>query len=353
MGGSYQLMLVAASYFFSCLAGVSSMARCVSKPKSGFTLVELLVVIAIIGILVALLLPAVQAAREAARRMSCGNNLKQLGLALHNYHDVYKSFPMGHQFVGNFDGNPNDNDGGSGFSWGYSILPFLEQQPLFNKFDDKLWIAVAPNLALCQTVIPGFSCPSDVKPLRANDGAIALSATSSYQGCGSSYNGWTGNNPTAAANTLRWNGFFERSNRPPYAMRDLLDGTSNSVAVAESRYRMTGNLTNRSRIFGASDATAGGTTGATNALMVNGEWQMNWTAAEGNPQPTRTAGSLHPGGVQFALGDGSVRFISETIQHTATAWVNNASAFRQPNGQPYGVYQRLYSQQDGNPVGDY
>ena len=97
----------------------------IHKRLNGFTLVELLVVIAIIGILVGLLLPAVQAAREAARRMQCTNNLKQIGLAMHNYHDTYRSFPIGHHFPG--QGN------GTGWTWTYSILPFIEQSSLYGQ----------------------------------------------------------------------------------------------------------------------------------------------------------------------------------------------------------------------------
>src|SRR5262245_49230386 len=99
--------------------------------KLGFTLVELLVVIAIIGILVALLLPAVQAAREAARRMQCGNNLKQIGLALHNYHDTFKSLPIG--LLGAGAGQPTPSSADDGFGWGCALLPFLEQQALYDR----------------------------------------------------------------------------------------------------------------------------------------------------------------------------------------------------------------------------
>ena len=89
-------------------------------------------------------------------------------------------------------------------------------------------------------------------------------------------------------------------------------------------------------------------TGASNALMVNGQWQMNWTALEGNPNPHRTAGSAHPSGAQFGFADGSVHFVKETIQHTATPWINNANAYDAPNlGANYGLYQRLYSLADG------
>jgi prepilin-type N-terminal cleavage/methylation domain-containing protein len=127
-----------------------------SRKRIGFTLVELLVVIAIIGILVALLLPAVQAAREAARRMSCGNNLKQIGLSCHNYHDTYKTFPPGNITPGNCCGTP------SAATWTLFILPFLEQQPLHDRYNFNLWNdgnpgrsgrTGGPNAAVCMTFV--------------------------------------------------------------------------------------------------------------------------------------------------------------------------------------------------------
>jgi prepilin-type N-terminal cleavage/methylation domain-containing protein len=328
-----------------------------SRIGRGFTLVELLVVIAIIGVLVALLLPAVQAAREAARRSSCSNNLKQLALGLHNYHDTYKVFPFGHHFRGIHDGDPADADGGSGFGWGTAILPFIEQQPLYDKFvlTRPITDNVAPvqNLTLAQTHLPGFACPSDTKPKQRTDGAVTNSATSSYKSCGTAYDGWQGGIVGANPNPLRFNGLFDRDNRGEYGMNNVLDGTSNTFAVAEAKWKMDINERNRGRIFGATDTTAG-TTGATNALMVNGQWQMNWTAQEGNLQPHRTAASNHPGGAQFALIDGSVRFVSETIQHTAAPWIDNPNAFDRPNnGAGYGLYQRLFSVDDGLVIGNY
>jgi prepilin-type processing-associated H-X9-DG protein len=147
---------------------------------------------------------------------------------------------------------------------------------------------------------------------------------------------------------------FDRDNRGgPVRIADIKDGTSNTLAVAETKWEMDGNLRNRSRIYGATDSTSGAS-GASNALMVNGRWHMNWTRAEGNPNPHRTASSFHPGGAQFGLADGSVSFISETIQHTAAHWINNANAFDAPNGGVgYGVYQRLYSIKDGLPIADF
>jgi len=121
--------------------------------------------------------------------------------------------------------------------------------------------------------------------------------------------------------------------------------------IAEARWRQDANGRNRGRIFGASDQTDGAV-GASNALMLNGQWQMNWTAPEGNPQPHRTAASNHPSGAMFCLGDGSVKFVSENIQHTATAW-NANQVFMTPQGQPYGLYQRLFSIWDGHPMGEF
>ncbi|HUQ71374.1 MAG TPA: DUF1559 domain-containing protein, partial [Planctomycetaceae bacterium] len=171
--------------------------------RRGFTLIELLVVIAIIAILIALLLPAVQQAREAARRTQCRNNLKQLGLALHNYHDNFNIFPMGFSDV--VAGNAERN--GSGWAWSAMVLPYLDQAPLYNQFNFNVTpyncvncaAPITGNQALVGTQLAAFSCPSDVKPATAanNGGAANTSAsqgtaaiaTSSYMGCRGSFNG--------------------------------------------------------------------------------------------------------------------------------------------------------------------
>ena len=317
-----------------------------------FTLVELLVVIAIIGVLVALLLPAVQAARESARRTHCGNNLKQFGLAMHNYADVFQTFPIGHMYSGHFDGDPTDGDGGTGFGWGSALLPFLEQGNLYNQFDQKWPVSNSNptrNLTLAQTYLPAFGCPSDLKPKNRTDGAVTNSATSSYKACGSSYSGWVGLNP----NRDRFNGMFDRDNRPPLRFAEIVDGTTNQFMIAECKWNMDANGRNRGRIHGSTDQP-GYATGASNAMMLNGEFQMNWTEPEGNPQPHRTAGSNHPSGAQFCMGDASARFVSETIQHTATAWLTNPPRpYATAAGTPYGLYQRLFSIADGHPLGEF
>ena len=131
--------------------------------RAGFTLVELLVVIAIIGILIALLLPAVQAAREAARRAQCTNNLKQFGLAVHNYHDTYGSFPMGWMIDTSHSGNP------SGWGWQVYLMPFMEQGTLFDAMDPNQYSLYEVSNSLnprndchiLQTEIDSSRCPSD------------------------------------------------------------------------------------------------------------------------------------------------------------------------------------------------
>ncbi len=326
-----------------------STQRSAGSPR-GFTLVELLVVIAIIGVLIALLLPAVQQAREAARRMSCSNNLKNLGLSLHNYHDVHNSFPIGHQYQGHFDGKPNSEKGGTGFGWAIGILEFIEQGNQFDRFDPRYPAGentITNNRTICQTPLEIFACPSDTKPKRRTDGAIKDSATSSYQGAGTSYNGWSNHKVTQTANRHRFNGVFGRNNRGfETGFKDIVDGTTNTIMIAETRWDMDNNGRNRSRIYCGEDIVDYAQ-GATNALMVNGRWAMNWTQPEGNPQPHRTAGSRHPGGAQFCFVDGSVKFISETIQHTATSWNSSNPYDRNNGGANYGAYQRMFSIEDG------
>jgi prepilin-type N-terminal cleavage/methylation domain-containing protein len=143
------------------------------RASDGFTLIELLVVIAIIAVLIALLLPAVQAAREAARRAGCVNNMKQIGLALHNYHDAMSVFPPGYVSAINMtildacdmdQENQSGVDLGSGWAWGSMILPFLEQQPLYNSINFNLSVAYAQNNTCSLTALSVYICPSDPGP---------------------------------------------------------------------------------------------------------------------------------------------------------------------------------------------
>jgi prepilin-type N-terminal cleavage/methylation domain-containing protein len=342
----------------------------------GFTLIELLVVIAIIAILIALLLPAVQQAREAARRTQCRNNLKQLGLALHNYHDNFNVFPMGFSDVvaGNADRY------GSGWSWATFLLPYLDQTPIYNQFNFNLTpyacatnpctTANTGNQRLVGTSLAAFNCPSDVKPATvannggaANTGAgegTAAAATSSYMGCRGSFNGAfcaeSGTNVTVDA---RNNGLLivNGSNR----MRNITDGTSNVFAVGEVhwiplitdingatdvgsvRQYVYGNVTNN----GGPRCTNNGSTNNGPDLHLRAAHQKLNGPPLAAANQHRNFHSTHTGGGHFLMGDGAVRFVSENINNTATGY--SAAVV---NG-PYGTYQRLAGIADGQVLGEF
>jgi prepilin-type N-terminal cleavage/methylation domain-containing protein/prepilin-type processing-associated H-X9-DG protein len=215
--------------------------------RTGFTLIELLVVIAIIGVLIGLLLPAVQKVREAANRSQCTNNLKQIGLALHSYHDSMGSFPPGY-----IDGNTNpnstpDNDVGPGWGWAAFLLPQMEQQNLYNLINFSQGVTVGSNAAVAQTVLKVHQCPSDpyqqLVPIYDSTFTtpIANVAHGNYVGC----NGWeecfngAGGNPQGGSGTdgLSGNygqagvGLFYRNSRNRVA--NVTDGLGNTVFVGE------------------------------------------------------------------------------------------------------------------------
>jgi prepilin-type N-terminal cleavage/methylation domain-containing protein/prepilin-type processing-associated H-X9-DG protein len=199
-----------------------------SRSQGGFTLIELLVVIAIIAVLIALLLPAVQSAREAARRSQCTNNLKQIGLAMHNYHTVYDKFPLG---VSASNNAWNANNGCSALvTWnGWSVhaflLPYLEATPVYNAinfaFDPLVCNSQSFQNTAFLTSIPGFLCPSD-----PNSGKAGLGFINNYCGSIGTSIGVVQNYPSSSS------GVFSYST--PYGLRDITDGSSNSVAFAES-----------------------------------------------------------------------------------------------------------------------
>lgn len=314
--------------------------------RPGFTLVELLVVIAIIGILVALLLPAVQAAREAARRMSCGNNLKQLGLALQNFHDTYKTFPQG---------LPDDDIKVLG--WGFYILPYMEQQPLYDQMaavvknaGHVLILRTGSHISMdvtgdihnvdhasmqpfTKTVLEGYICPSSPLPNRDNDGYGA----SSYVGCaGNDISGWFGGctgsaNPPSAYHGLHQTGMLTQSGHNTqswlWRMADCTDGTSNTIIVGEvgrsqnvsptdignGRFPLWAGGNNNANCSGLNDM------GSHLRIGDPNHWINRKTGDESNT----SFGSFHPGGAQFVFVDGSIHFLPETIDTTIYTYLCN------------------------------
>jgi prepilin-type N-terminal cleavage/methylation domain-containing protein len=305
------------------------------RRSRGFTLVELLVVIAIIGILIALLLPAVQAAREAARRSNCSNNLKQIALGCHNYHDVSKCFPSAHlnastNATGHSVYTPVLNHNGLSL-----LLPFIEQTPLWQQIDFRQttgpWshnnpdgtpncapIVVPPNnlTAVC-TIVSTFICPSDpgTKTIPRNNCygvPTADAARTTYDF--SSHRGWGHLN-------YNWRTQQDSSVRRMFGpqsdstFRDITDGSSNALMLCETTLDIVAGT--QGVAWGYRGHCMTGIDVEISGVAVQGI--NNWvpccgtaTAVRGKLGGYGRAGSLHPGGAQFALGDASVRFLSET-----------------------------------------
>lgn len=264
------------------------------KLRRGFTLIELLVVIAIIAIMVALLLPAVQQAREAARRSSCKNNLKQVGLALHNYHDTHNVFPPAFA-------RSNPAGDGRGWGWGVMILPFIEQGALYDALSPNTSpfptdVSVDPGMSqrvLMQTIIPTYRCPSDVgSPINNQRGNFGTS----------NYSGVWGSHVDAGTHTGAGNGCMFYNSRINF--RDITDGTSNVIMVGERAFN---NLPWRGAIYGGvHDVLGAGWASVMRGVYDSAAYRINGT-------DVWTYSSLHKGGAHFVLGDGSVRFLSENM----------------------------------------
>ncbi|UUO08644.1 DUF1559 domain-containing protein [Blastopirellula sp. J2-11] len=285
----------------------------ISTNRFGFTLVELLVVIAIIGVLIALLLPAVQQAREAARRMQCSNGLKQQGLALHTYHDTFGSFPPGELTL-------------SRISWQALILPMLEQSALHDKLSDEgaftarnttdfpLWhnnpaIISDGTTPLAKTVISAYVCPSDPsgdlnERLKSTDTTYpGTYAKSNYVGA---YTAALYNSAGAKTDDVKAT-FYENSN---VKFRDIIDGTSNTLIVVE---RAAAAPYDGSMWIGWHKLTGPVTDSHEYMIRVRINRKSNDTDYAINGILRQAASSLHPGGAQFLFGDGSAHFLSETI----------------------------------------
>lgn len=275
--------------------------------RGGFTLVELLVVIAIIGVLIALLLPAVQAAREAARRSECTNNLKQIGVAMHNHHDTLRRLPVG--MAGSH--NSGSNLGGWGWAWGVYVLPFMEQENLYETVDHRIfsdsgWAGNNPEInAAMEAAIDGFTCPSAAVPTIQGG-----QATHNYAGnAGSDWSSGDG-----AAQTWNTNGVFRFGNprRDGLTFAAITDGTSNTLMVAEK----TGIDGNTPRCAWCS-CNAIFSTHMDNGTGTNeASEHVGSTRFAFNNRNERAFHSFHPTGINGLLVDGSVRFMSETTNQT-------------------------------------
>lgn len=310
------------------------------KTREGFTLVELLVVIAIIGILIALLLPAVQAAREAARRSKCSNQLKQLGLALQNYHDVHKVFPHGARSPMYA---PN---------WRVMVLPFMEQNALYESIDPDSQASkggfmsakdaasiygygTGRNAILRELVVPGWNCPSNPNPPLVDTTyspgyqSYDRGQIHDYVGIAGAYFGPAGRSGVCSG--LSQYGSYVCQNGVLYPngwvrMRDVTDGASNTMIVGEQGGKVGNRDVRASYHCGwAGFSSASGVTAITEGTHFYGtgtttvRYPINTkTCVSGsgcyNPWDMNTVlNSMHPGGAQTAFVDGSVHFLSETI----------------------------------------
>jgi len=299
----------------------------VQRQKKGFTLVELLVVIAIIGVLVALLLPAVQAAREAARRTQCGNQLRQHAIATHNYHDTHGTFPMGAGV-----------NATSGLVWLRATLPFIEQNNLYDRWDytkDYYSGTGNTNLDIIRTTIKSHICPSDTPAKTWNSTpnynyAVNLGATDRNRTATS----------TLDANAKFQGAPFETFTGKAYSMAAFTDGTSNTLMLSEVRQGQVGsdlrgltwygNHVGFNAVYGPNSKNADVL--ASGFCNDPGNRPLGLPCSGGSPEVFASR-SRHPAGVQSALCDASVRFVPDSVD--ITTWRN------------------LSSSSDGNVIGDF
>ncbi|MBN1395397.1 MAG: DUF1559 domain-containing protein [Pirellulales bacterium] len=323
--------------------------------RAAFSLVELLVAVTIVGLLIALLLPAVQAARETARRLACVNNLKQIGLALHNYADQYDALPPGaivgdvYQTRGtnNFDPWPEatgDQPGMHGSSWMLQILPFIEQNALFDRWDFTR--SVLGNRSVAETDVAVFYCPTRRRGVRAQDQNIMFpkrtpedsyagwtAGGNDYAGCIGAQNSFA--NPTASNVARPFCGptYVYRTDMrgvfvPNLATRfhEIADGLSSTIAVGEvPRTIWTGPAPNHywrpchTSIDGWAAAGSNTLFDTTSAGSTNDIGQLGGF----NNDYFESAGSDHVGGAHFGLADGSARFIGEEIDQAVYAYLGS------------------------------
>jgi hypothetical protein len=305
----------------------------------------------IIAILIALLLPAVQQAREAARRTQCRNNLKQLGIALHNYHDTFLVFPAGEYRQSTIDLEGN-------WTWSAMLLPYVDQAPLYNQLNvGNVWVSAAvtvpATLAALQTQLPAFRCPSDIAPKLNSDnpreitvnGTVYALSTSNYVAVNSSGNiRPTFNSAISGANgpNSNANGAFYRNSR--VGIRDITDGPSNTFLIGERCWTspVAGSQSPSAGIVFAVQDGRGNNNGGLAAALGGGFRKLNCLDAVGECR--RAFASEHEGGAHFLVGDGTVRFISENIDHVIDAVGGGA------NNAVNSVYEYYMAIQDGQVI---
>jgi len=345
------------------------MPRQIHRRDRGFTLVELLVVIAIIGILIALLLPAVQSAREAARRTQCQNNVKQLGIALHMYHDQNKKFPPASHWDKNAQGldqipggsGSDPKDGNLRANWIVMILPFLEQQATFSSFNFAKYLSDPANVIPRGVQIPSLLCPTDSGANRVKHNGAAFKYGDGWARGNYGANGgmrlqtemsqWDMPNVTGVMGANRSLG-----------IGGITDGTSQTIMIGETRagvvdidcrgtWAMSGGCPSAFYAHGSNYGDDAGPNQNRSLLAddlrgcpqvqsaVGGEGELakqgmscsrdNW------PNFQQTMRSQHPGGVFVGMADGSVKFISDFVDISAN---------------DYSVWNRLNLSQDGLPI---
>lgn len=341
----------------------------VRNRRTAFTLIELLVVIAIIAILIALLLPAVQQAREAARRTQCKNNLKQIALAMHNYEGTFGSFPLNTSNI--WGPGPTWSPGSKG-SHIVPLLPFVEEAPLYNAMSftatGRPWTCPDPasetncnfearlinGKLVRQIVLPKFHCPSEPSPnIDGHSTKLNYSISMGNQAM-PARNGWCtlypGNNfgtgPSGHGNTRdggHISGVISRFNFGA-KIAQITDGTSNTIAAGEVRPQCSDHQRNGWVHFNTMPAATTAPINYPIACVREGRVTINgveyeWNNVPGgcnhwqNWQTSNGFKSRHVGGAQFALCDGSARFISENID--------------------YLTYQKLGDRRDGQTIGDF
>lgn len=356
--------------------------RC-TRRQHGFSIVELLVVLGVIALLLALILPAIQQSRESARRLKCQNNLKQIGIALHSYHDTHKCFPPG------YSPGPVNVDGTwphhySGYSWATHILPYLDQASLFGELavnskslEARLFEPDAANLV--QTQLSVFQCTSDLagdtfetapmnpklRPLNRApgnglDGPAVFGASSSYVGNSGYFEVYHPAAPTSDIYVASYqkktrpnNGLFFTGSHVRIA--DISDGTSQTLAIGERAWY------SGSSMWVGSSNVRGALPGGAGVCLGRVFWRINELPdppgiliTPGNKEWIRGGGtareafsSYHAGGANFLLADGSVRFLSEFMESRPTTSASADVTEPVLNSHLLGVFQLLGIRNDG------